>query len=49
MCKLFLQFLPLVDRNGGLNLGGNKHLKLNDQARMNVCIGEVSSLGLFTF
>jgi hypothetical protein len=22
---------------------------LNDQARMNVCIGEVSSLGLFTF
>jgi len=40
MCKILLQFLPLVDRNGGLNVSGNKHLKLNDQAHMNVCIGE---------
>jgi hypothetical protein len=39
MCKTLLQFLPLVDRNGGLNVSGNKHLKLNDQAHMNVCIG----------
>jgi hypothetical protein len=40
MCKILLQFLPLVDRNGGLNVSGNKHLKLNDQTHINVCIGE---------